>query len=682
MGSTWQGAAANTPAFVNVVGSSNTGTNAVGTLANSTCATRAYCFQLPDATLASNTVVVFTEWNDSATSCNASTAAAVTTTNNADTYTQGATAHDTTNHIWISVFYKVQATTGTRNMRVTFAGNCTHVSATGAQIYNVNAVDVTAGNQSTTGTTSWTSGSLALTASDIVLADFCATNPAQNIASYTAGTSMTLRTADRRDGCALEYQTGSTTINPAMTSGTSAAYVAVGVSFKANATGTAPSGLYLAGIQHQSTAAAGTGPFTFQFPSTGNLLAVSNQCGGTGPMQLSSVSDGTNTWKNVGTLLNDVGDGSIFEAENASSSSTLTLTLTTSGTGDCTFNFYDIAGAATSNALNAYSFNCDNASGPVAGKCFGDAGLSATVTPLLGQHYPGTSTSNGAITLSNMGLDFNTCVGMGAPAAGKFDSSTVGSENLSGPYPVDENNCWGHFYNTDNSAQTVTWNVTSSSTNIQEGWALNASFVAPAATLKPSSLGNTACFSASSPFTCSYTPHRTGSVIAIGVSSTGSGTIAVSDSAGNTITTVDGPTTISGLGIMKSAYIASVNTASADTFTITIGTGGGYQAVYIDEVTNVTALDLHNIRGVAVSGGSFSTATVGPSTAADEYMFGWAMCFNNCMSAGFGTSMQGLNQDGQGNPSEFRILTATGSFAANFKDSGTNTDGAGMMTFK
>lgn len=682
------------PGFVNSNLGSNTGTDAVGTKTDATCFTNGYCLAEIDPSLSGNLLVVFAFWDDQVASCTTAGSVSVTNAQNADTYTAGPTAHDTVNHKFIASFYKSNATAGTRDMLIAFAGQCNTVSAIVMQYYNVAASSpldsAGSGNALANGTTTVTTGSFTTTVNgDLVITAACRTQNRQTATSMTAGAGFALQHADLRDGCMVEdgIQSSAGAINPSATWAPSSGGVAVGLAFKAATQGTAPSGMYIAHRQPYSTANATTGPFSLQFPSKGNLLVSMQQCGGSTPMSLSSISDGTNTWKASGQNAWDgVGSDPLsnnFYAENATASSSLALTFTTSGTGDCSFWMYDIVGAATAPWLSHTDSWKDAISGAV-----------SSINPLQFTNgtkdvswgiYPGSATSGNAMTLGTMGQQFNTSVGVTAPTGALFDSTTFGSENISGPVHVDENNFGGHQLNTNNSVQT--WAITQSRTALAVSGISTTfdSFLAFAGTKVPGWGDGIGCSSsaAGTTLTCAIKPHYTGNMIAI-IASTlaSSGNITVADSASNTITSRTGAgnacTTVASVACMKVWTISSVNTTSSDTFTVTYPTGGVFRDVYLVEISGATSFDVAAISSPVISGG-VATSPSFTTTGTNDLILAAGFCQGSC---GNGTNYQFGRGDGSGNGIMYRAVTSSGSFTALITDTSSGTDGMAVVAFK
>ena len=694
-----------TPAAFGYHSGSNTGTNSLTTLASgtTTCAAYTYCTSLPQPILSGNGIVVF------ATYVNAGGSVALTVKDDqGDTFTHASCeGQESTSHTFADVYYILpgSVTAGARGITVKSATTAvTWASVTVAQMYNVTAYDTCGSSASASTTGTYTGGSLTTTASNDLAFQYVVnttTSTHQNTGTFVAGSGFSKVTSDRRDGSALQVGViaSSGTTTPQMTTGTNNTYVSVDVAFRAGTAGTAPSGMYIVAEQHQSTAIGGSGSFTYDMPAAGaNLLVTANQCGGTTPMAPTGITDtSSNTWVRTGPdVLQQAGTlplANMFYAANVTGSSTNTLTYTTSGTGDCSMWMYAIAGAATSPFV-ARMTECDISQPDIGKHCYttNNPTAASTFSPYAAKSplgfYPGTSSG---LTISTMGVGFNTVTSQSSPS-GDFDADLTGGENLDGPWPVDENNALGNVVNSNNSAQTWTWGLTSSTTSIADFAAESDSFAASGATIYPSSVQVQNCVATASgtTLTCAITPQSTGHIIAI-MASDGSGSahnITISDGAGNTIANAfptSGTAATIAVGGLKSWYIASVNTASSDTFTLTWSASNTYRSVWIQEISGATALDQATISTVTTAGGAgaFNSASV-TTTAANELILGWNVCAGTCSLPASGVNL-GQTDANNGQLSEWKVVTSSGSNNINFLQPGAGngvSEGAGILTFK
>lgn len=476
------GVAAITPGFVSFQGMPSTETAALGTVVNSTCATRAICTYLVDASASGDSILVFYTYK-----ATANTAHVPTVTDDkgggSSTYTCVTEANNATNTYYAGLCYSVNVAASIRKITVTWPAGCgttacTQASAGAMLCYNCPTFDVSAGNSGTS-TTTFTSGSATSTAdSDYWVQMACATGTPLNTGAWTAGSqggiTWVLDHADRRDGCAIQHgvQTAAGALNPQMTIGSADAFVSIGAAFKSGTSGTAPSGFYIAHIYHYNSAGAGTGPYSVQFPTVGNLPVIVSSGGGATPQKLTGVSDGTNTYTECsdgGSLANGTNQiSTAFYAANATTG-LLAVTLTTSGTGDLgPAMLYDVVGAATTQTCPFQRYDSTNGTSPTSVSIASLTVLAETGNNSggIGLYRPG---SNNSLTIGLANWGTNTAIAQTSPSGAVFDIVTYGGEPHDGPTSVDQNAGGGHYFSTDNSQQTWTWTLTNgaslSSTN-------------------------------------------------------------------------------------------------------------------------------------------------------------------------------------------------------------------------
>jgi hypothetical protein len=97
-----------------------------------------------------------------------------------------------------------------------------------------------------------------------------------------------------------------------------------------------------------------------------------------------------------------------------------------------------------------------------------------------------------------LGQGQNTSIGVTTPSGASFDADTAGGESIDGPYPIDENNGWVNFTNTDSSSETYTITQSLSTRSLALSSSQADSFMAPGATLKPANVLATNCYSETS----------------------------------------------------------------------------------------------------------------------------------------------------------------------------------------
>jgi hypothetical protein len=670
-------------------GTSNCPTSGLPRGAN-TCVDNGICTEIPDGSLPNNSLVAFVTYS------HATTSVPTISDDKTNTWTHcSSEGHDATNNVFTDIWYTIGAATGTRVVTATFTSgiNPTQVGIAVEQAANVTAVDACNANAATSATVQ--TGSITSTANnDLFIAFGCQTG-VTNVGVWAAGTGQTNITwkpdlADRRDACFIQHgiQTASAALNPQFTAAASHPYAATGIAFKSGNLGTLPTGTYISHL-YTVNAAPGNSNLVYQVPVTSAGDLVANQNIG-GLMTAVSVADTTNGgWTECGvpnqTTTSPTGlygsTSTFFFPNSAAGLLPVTLTISTPGTG--TGNdigpavFYDIVGAATTQTCAHVAVQ----------------GNFATTTPTF---MTGAMPSASAgISLFATSQGFNTSIGLSNPSGALFDLTTSGGENLSGPFPLDQNNCSGHAYFSSNAPFSFGCTQSDGSTDVEQAVTDIASFQAPSATLGPIQIGGNATNSGASGTTialASYTP-KSGSMIALAACTTATtGTITFSGGS-NTYTAVDGPTNFTSAGLRcATAYVASA-VASGVTFTATFGTTSTSRDIFMQEFANVTTLDKHAMNAVTSSTGGVYTATAIPTlTTANEAVFSAFECGDSCLLSGTTVSIPtGVNlapwtynlNDGNGNIGSYFITGATTSLTPLAYDiGGTGMNGVSMyITF-
>ena len=458
------------PGFVNETSKNSTLTNAVGTnpTGQTACAAYSYCIPYTDAVLSGNLGIITGHY------AHTSTAVTMTATDDkSDSYTcTNGSAADSGTHEWPFACYSSNLTAGAHLVTVTFGTTAvTQVMGKAAQFYNIalsSPVDGTpcgfTGSSSTSGT-----GCVVTTtqSNSLVYALFCrAGTPATD--KFTAGSGFALITTDINNGCASEWEAASSagSVTPTMTLATStgSTYIGFVIAFKSATAGTAPSGWYsdkLASWSSPNNLAGQT--FNFQFPSKGDFLFFTGNCGDMTP---GTITDGTNTWTSTGGATVNGGGPIVAEdyVANATANATGLISVATTATsGDCTFAFYDFTGAPSSVIVSRQTNNFTG-------------GAAAT---LLWQNLngpDGTANKSGWLPDPSSGIAIivggqvaNTTTNFSTPAAPSpcvFDAGFYGGMSLTGPEPIDENNAYGHCYFTAGAQPWYTFSQSSSSTSV------------------------------------------------------------------------------------------------------------------------------------------------------------------------------------------------------------------------
>lgn len=450
------------PGFVSETSKNSTLTNALGTKTFNTCSSYAYCFFYPEAALAGNLGIVSFQYSSTPAST------PTVTDDKADTYTC-LTPSPASNSLLVDVCYAPNLTAGARVLTISFGAAVTNVAAKAAMFDNIATSGPVDASGSAAGASSTTANAVSLNttqANDLVYMVLWRTGT-PSVTSYTQATGYTMKTPDIHDGGVSEWTVDTSTgsITPSLIMSSASTYAEFAVAFKSAAAGTAPSGFYLKALMSWSSPQAQTSNYSFQVPSdAGDLLVSSNSCGGTGPMIPTSVTGGLNTWISTGPVNhseNLVAVKSFYAANTLADSSGL-VTVNTTGNGDCTFTFYDYAGAGPFTNLSSYSWPSSS-------------GSSYTITST---QLP-WSTAGEEVSMG--GHATNTSISILAPAAGcYFDGATYGGEPRDGPEPLDENNPWAHCAFSGTGVQTWTYGLTTTVDN-GGGGADIVNFMSPSA---------------------------------------------------------------------------------------------------------------------------------------------------------------------------------------------------------
>src|SRR6185437_3301569 len=470
------GSPGSTPAFVGEFSDNSTLTNQVGALASgttaATCQVNTYCIPYADSTLTGNLGVIFYQYSAAsqvsvtAIDVVANTASAPTAVN---TYTCGGTTQQkniTPTTFYVGFCYAPNMTAGAHVVEFTFASAVTQVFAKTQQFRNIatsTPIDGTVGLASGASSTTVNAASVTPSVANDLIDVFIARIATPNTSSVTAGSGYTLGTIDLLDGGSTEFEvdSGTGSLTPTMTMGTASTYGEIAIAFKSASAGTAPTGMYLERGMSWSYTTATVGSRSFQFPSNGNLLVNTDSCNTLSPTSISG--DITNSWTAIpGGFFNGTGNlTGGFYVPNASSDNSGALTVNAASvSGDCTFKFYSFAGAPTTVFVSRSDFE-DLASAWQTSSTFvwpatnKNNTAAAQVSPFIPNPTSGVAIAFG-------GQIFNTTVGISGPSNCFFDAATQGGENISGPWPVDQNNPFAHCY--FNGSPNVVWGWPQTST--------------------------------------------------------------------------------------------------------------------------------------------------------------------------------------------------------------------------
>lgn len=684
-----------------VAGASVTsGQNAVAASSTLGDATSSYNLWLPNNLGAGNCVIV-------AMSYQSGTATSVSVADNgSNSYTL--TTESAAQSTRLMRFAYASNVAAANKITITFAtASPTNVKASAYEVYNCPTSSIIDTSATTTGanaSTSVTTGSVTPSLSGYALFA-CAfrsqTPDNRGTGPYTVGSQSNITwqfaTMNVMDGYVCEWGTYASTsaINPELTWQNGSGYVAGTLVIKNATQGTAPgSGIRIRYLQHEQVilSLGATTPIRLQWPTSGNLFALHGIGGSANgaDFTISSITDASsNTWVNTvdqsGCVLCAAGAGSpfVWTSTNPTASNSLTLTVNTaSGTGtDATWLFYDISGAATSSPVAGWF---KGAADQLAAGSLQVLSESQTASAVGGAYtiYPGTD--NGLL-IGNIGVATNTVNAITTPSSSFFDATYYGGQSLDGPSTGDQNNGWWHF---PIAAATAISNITITGTSGAQVFGNYATTNA----IYRSSTGSTLATRVQDAFNVStgtgttvtrtYTPKAAGNLIAVGCArGTATGTLTLTDTAGNTIVNIDSTTNVTS-GSMRTFYVAST-VAGANTFTCTASTSTNTtRSIWVTEFTGVTALDgsNHGIRSTTSSGaGAFSSASFTPSVN-NTIIWGFGWCNNSCVQ---GTSYVYSNTDGHGNVAEWKFLGTAASINTDFIDVATSvTEGAAVAVFK
>jgi hypothetical protein len=411
-----------------------------------------YKLPLGSGSLANNLIVVFVTWG--------STTATVTITDNkGNTWTAGPLVRDTTNVQSGEAFFCSGCISGTQIISATISALSNFVTMWAEEFNNIatsSALDCSHG-AFTSGTsiqpgscTTGTSGDLIVqwaTCDSGCSSDLSGTFSAQS--GFTLASAATLKS----DINAVQYgvQSSAGAINPTITSPASIGYISIQMAFKAAAAGTAPASFRINSVGHRNTKDETAASRKFQFPCSGNLLAIASANGTGSPSRhITAVTDSNgNTWAQpTGSPFDDGGNNTVqlwyAAGATCSGSEQITLTLTGSdatGNGE-TYMMFDISGASSSPFDNLQTANgTQTVSGNFAG---------VSITPAVSNE----------IVLSWTSTAHNNVTGISTNAGTPFFGSTVGTcgTGWAPPTHADENNGWATMLSAPASSITWTWN--------------------------------------------------------------------------------------------------------------------------------------------------------------------------------------------------------------------------------
>lgn len=356
-------AATPSPLFVQGVGSDLNDNNGI--------TGNAFQFNLPNNTLAGNTIILTVSYPYSATRTLVITdSAGDTWPSLASSITTGTTS---VGNMRVTTFALQNASSGFHQITATFDTAIKPFQYTMAEFYNVGAVDGSHGANNVAGTTAAAGSYTPTTPNDAhgghliwtyaISNDTVGTalaNQASAIAK-TGGTSPLFMHANNictiPQASSYDTQLVNGAINPGFnftqSSGTN--FVVQSVALLASAVGTAPSaGIRVKRILHYSNVNPQNGTNNIICPCDGNLRLVTMAAGDNLNL-LNSVSDSGGTY----TARAASGNSQVFDLQNATPSNGLVVNMSLNGAGQPQYSmrFFDVVGAQASSFLNTQGFN-------------------------------------------------------------------------------------------------------------------------------------------------------------------------------------------------------------------------------------------------------------------------------------------------------------------------------------
>jgi hypothetical protein len=407
---------------------------------NSMASPFCYYAPLPAPATAGNAIVVGVTWKG--------TAKLTVTDDKGDKYTTNETFHDATDNQSVGIASAFKAIAGARKLSVCFSANPGGwVEPMATELAGVVSVDGAGSGASGSGSAA-TATALSPGGSDLLYQ--VVYTPGAPPSSFAAGSGYSLLSADIRDGWAGQYGPATATA-PSIALGSKQHWATAAILLRSGAAGGVPAGMRIVRLQHenlpQSTAAGGdanadpfANPSPLEFPTSGNLI-VAEIGGGNGtssPPAVTAIADGKNTWKSAQKSTKGDCMAQLWYAANTTANAALPISVTWEATDtDSSVLLYDVAGAAAS------PFDVANGGGNT-GDAIGNLTLPFTLTPSAAGEFVFVATP----------WDYNT----GGDLMGKlFDGDITSGESQSGPFPVDENNGWGHAISTSTSPMSFTW---------------------------------------------------------------------------------------------------------------------------------------------------------------------------------------------------------------------------------
>jgi hypothetical protein len=442
---------------------------------------------LPNPSLAGNLIIVGVQFS---TANSASASIASVTDNMGNVYTAGPSVKN--NGQVQALYYSTGARPGVTSVKVKFnnlsgANQWSGVQGVVSEFANV-AVSSPVDGTSISSNSSLAPGSISTSANNSLVyewgidSDSFNTNgtgngPAYNGSQISSGPGFTLLSADLRAGSGDQFmvQTTPGSVSPSFSASGTDTWESIAIAFKAAAAGTLPdpNAMRIVHEYHSlvgDLAGGGNAPsIPLQFPSTGNLLVgVFNAPGAF----VTNVTDGNNNTWSCPSSAQAGSNQQIFYAANASTGPKLSNIDLHMSTYQAILVLYDVVNAAadpfdTATAFTGYQGSVGNLTG-------------STITP---------STSNGLV-FSGIGISDGTLNGLATPGAiSDIDWNDLEHDNTTPNNTInstlDEDNGYGHVYNSTTSPITFTWTFTANSIAAQSFQSAAIAFKAAAASPTP-----------------------------------------------------------------------------------------------------------------------------------------------------------------------------------------------------
>jgi len=555
----------------------------------------------------------------------------------------------------VNIFRALNISSGKTSLTVTFTGgtndktavvgaefnNCATSSADDGHIVGSNGSAVTTISAASSGTGifagSGTTGDLIVQVGYRVGTPFVNATPPYTVGSQSNITWSTLA-SDGMDGSFSQWGVYNSTssLSPQFTTGSSSTYVTAAIALKAASAGNGiPSGMQVVSIQHASINSnhSGTTPIELQVPCISGGMIVAKVGPGGNSYKVTGITDAnSNTWTDPhgGTIAGDgtSGKSQTFYAYNmtCSGGSDDAVHVATSGGGsdDATILFYTVQGEATSvNPYRGGFLGYDNAAGLSCGVtgCTGTPVFSCD--PVIDQvgctTAKNTTGASDGISFSQMSVAFNTCESM---TTGVFNSIVANGLAVSGPQPVDQNNCWGYQKFSSHALQQWDWQFIYDGSHNTGGYSsISDFFISATGTQLPYIVQYGVCFTASTSTTlaCSTTATpKTGNALIALVNNNNSRTVSKvctdggTCGAGNSFTHATGAPGSSSTLRSDGWYLLSAP-ASAGTWTATFNLTATNREMFWYEVNCGSTPCSFDTDGHVTSGTGSSGTLNGPS---------------------------------------------------------------------